>query len=461
MKPLKKMGRPRADASWPKPFGDTSYKMDKLERWALGAAIKEAGGGPVEIQAIVDRDAAGWFDNQKTRISFLTYLIAALQKVGGFDVRPLAMRLAQVRAEQNARNALARPQEEKKDLLEDIPGWPAIYAAHWRARIGVVGQTLRDKLAAKRAGVDTKAKKSERSSLINTRSAFNRFIAFCRSKGWEIETDAALCALWLDDLLREGVTHSSCASYVSRVGNLVGLVEKIDTDKNWWLHTATCLREEAERDGVQLEEPKHPAELAHEGIKLIRKARRALRTGERLPQDCARLFRDGLIVVLLALYPLRRHNCAPLEFGNNLKKVGDSWYIDLPPDQTKEANRIKFRLAPWLVCAMIEWRKSWQKMLSHGETNFLFSTHVGETLSMARLTTIVKDRTGSTCHGFRHAAATMIAEETDREADATHVLGHKDSRTRILYSRTAECLRAGETLAMEIARVQKRLAIAA
>lgn len=469
----RKMGRPRADFSWPKPFCDMSYGMDRTERWALGRVIKDADGDLIDVDGILDLDEREPFKNPETRKSFLTNVIAALQKVGGFDVRPIAMRLSQVRSKNNAANAAANSKPQKKDLLERIPGWPALYAAHWRARLFAMNQDLQSELEAELLGVSVDAKKSRRSSLVNTRSAFCRLVAFCERKGFKVETTDVICVLWLDDLIRAGCSLESCASYLSRVGNLAKTVEGIDDKENIWLNTATTLRERAAQEIANYEEPRHPADLAREGLAMLRDARRALRTGklkklvngrrvgeeETLsPQDCARLFRDGLIVVLLALYPLRRHNCAPLRFGDNLRKVGGSWYIDLPPEQTKEANRIRFRLAPWLVTIMLEWRHAWLPMLHAKKTDYLFATHVGESLSLSQMTTIVKDRTGSTVHGFRHAAATAIAEETDRPSDGTQVLGHKDKRTVTLYSTTAERLEAGRTLARMIDETQRKLA---
>lgn len=335
-----------------------------------------------------------------------------------------------------------------------------------------MNQKLRSKLEAELADANVDAKKNRRSSLLNTRSAFCRLVAFCERKTLKVETTDVICILWLDDLIRAGCSLDSCASYLSRVGNLAKEVEGIDDNENIWLNTATRLREKAAQELANYEEPMHPAELAREGLAMLRDARRALRTGklkklvngrrvgdeEKMsPQDCARLFRDGLIVVLLALYPLRRHNCAPLRFGDNLKKVGGSWYIDLPPEQTKEANHIRFRLAPWLVTIMLEWRRAWLPILHAEKTDYLFATHIGESLSLCQMTTIVKDRTGSTVHGFRHAAATAIAEETDRPSDGTHVLGHKDKRTVTLYSTTAERLEAGRILARIIEETQRKL----
>ena len=50
----------------------------------------------------------------------------------------------------------------------------------------------------------------------------------------------------------------------------------------------------------------------------------------------ARQFRNGLMVALLALHPIRLKNFAALEIGRNFKKVNDSWWIVLSDLETKE-----------------------------------------------------------------------------------------------------------------------------
>ena len=178
-----KLGRPRADANWPKPFCDMSYRMERMERWAIGRCIKKADGGAVDVDGILALDEREPFGKPKTRISFLTNVIAGLQKVGDFDVRPIAMRLADVRWKNNVANAAANPKPQKEDLLERIPGWPALYAAHWRSRLLAMKHSLQATLEAALAGADDDEEKTRRSSLLNTRSAFCRLVAFCEREG--------------------------------------------------------------------------------------------------------------------------------------------------------------------------------------------------------------------------------------------------------------------------------------
>ena len=63
----------------------------------------------------------------------------------------------------------------------------------------------------------------------------------------------------------------------------------------------------------------------------------------------ALLYRDGLVVALLAANPLRRANIAALEIGKTLVKDGTTWSLEIPAEQTKE-RRLHFAVLPdWSV----------------------------------------------------------------------------------------------------------------
>jgi integrase/recombinase XerD len=46
-------------------------------------------------------------------------------------------------------------------------------------------------------------------------------------------------------------------------------------------------------------------------------------------------FRDGLIIALLALIPLRPRTLAALRIGKQLVKSGDQWFLDIPAEDVK------------------------------------------------------------------------------------------------------------------------------
>ena len=50
----------------------------------------------------------------------------------------------------------------------------------------------------------------------------------------------------------------------------------------------------------------------------------------------AREFRNGLMIATLALHPIRLKNFAALEIGRSLKKVNETWWIQLASSETKE-----------------------------------------------------------------------------------------------------------------------------
>jgi hypothetical protein len=50
----------------------------------------------------------------------------------------------------------------------------------------------------------------------------------------------------------------------------------------------------------------------------------------------ARLVRNGLMLLLLAQYPIRLKNFAALELGRSIVKIGETWWILLTAAETKE-----------------------------------------------------------------------------------------------------------------------------
>ena len=46
-------------------------------------------------------------------------------------------------------------------------------------------------------------------------------------------------------------------------------------------------------------------------------------------------FRDGLIIALLALVPLRRRTLAALRIGKHLVRSGNVWVLDIPAEDIK------------------------------------------------------------------------------------------------------------------------------
>src|SRR5262249_27983453 len=84
--------------------------------------------------------------------------------------------------------------------------------------------------------------------------------------------------------------------------------------------------------------------LVEAGMTLVVEAERFTRS------DLARArgVRNGLMVALLALCPIRLNNFAGLEIGHTFKEVGGSWWIALSGHLTKSRRPDERRVPAWL-----------------------------------------------------------------------------------------------------------------
>lgn len=102
----------------------------------------------------------------------------------------------------------------------------------------------------------------------------------------------------------------------------------------------------AERSST-LPDTRSPRQLEREA------QRRARGAADRLELARAVAARDGLMVALLAMCPIRAKNFAALELGVSFRKVGTSWWIVLPNEDTK-AGRWDERQVPALLTPLID-----------------------------------------------------------------------------------------------------------
>ena len=93
-----------------------------------------------------------------------------------------------------------------------------------------------------------------------------------------------------------------------------------------------------------------PEVLIEAGLTLIREAEDSA-SMTKLARACQ--VRNGLMVALLALCPIRRKNFAALEIGRSFVKIKDRWWIVLSASETKE-RRADERPLPELLTPVID-----------------------------------------------------------------------------------------------------------
>ena len=84
------------------------------------------------------------------------------------------------------------------------------------------------------------------------------------------------------------------------------------------------------------------------GIELMDKASASAAGFGKPSKAQAFQYRDGLIIALLALIPLRRRTLAALRIGRHLVKVGENWALDIPAEDTKTRRALDYPVSPEL-----------------------------------------------------------------------------------------------------------------
>jgi integrase len=175
--------------------------------------------------------------------------------------------------------------------------------------------------------------------------------------------------------------------------------------------------------------------------------------------DIARavLVRNGLMIALLALYPIRLKNFVGLEIGTTFKEVRGSWWIILPSFHTKSRRPDERRMTNRLNWAIESYLNQWRPVLigSESPSNRLWiSSTTGRPLTYKNLGTLISKITRETLgvdispHLFRTAAASTAAiYGGDTPGLGSAVLNHTDRQVTDEDYNRASSMRATEIYA--------------
>jgi integrase len=178
----------------------------------------------------------------------------------------------------------------------------------------------------------------------------------------------------------------------------------------------------------------------------------------------AELHRDGVIIALAALPPLRGANLSALTIDDSLYQVDQLWRIRIPETKSKGGRSIDAVL-PASISGCISRHIDVFRPLFLGSTNhkgLWCSFYRGEALTDAGLYMAIRKRVGQrsghpiSLHDFRRIAATSIAIYDPRNvASAAQLLGHTNqSVTNAQYNR-ARGVVASRRMAMLIEAARK------
>ena len=182
-------------------------------------------------------------------------------------------------------------------------------------------------------------------------------------------------------------------------------------------------------------------------------------------------FRDGLIIALLALRPMRRKNFAALKLEYNIVKRNGIWRIKLHPDETKTHVHSDVEWPSDLVQALdiylevyrpvlIAKKGRWQKPIDDALWVSSNGSPLTEMAFYQQVTKRTEDHLGKPInpHQFRHiAASTMAMEKPVHVRASASILGHSSFQTTEDYYIQAQQAQAHETYVSVMAQTRKDL----
>jgi integrase/recombinase XerC len=149
----------------------------------------------------------------------------------------------------------------------------------------------------------------------------------------------------------------------------------------------------------------------------------------------AQVYRDGLMIAVLAARPIRRRNLCALRIGHSFERGVDSFRVRFAKKETKKGIRIDFRYPIWLTEPFEIYLRDVRPVLlkvHDKDEGWLWIGRRGRRLPADNATTNITNLTKRHLdravppHNFRHCAATDIAVHDPAHVGITkNVLGHK------------------------------------
>jgi integrase len=216
---------------------------------------------------------------------------------------------------------------------------------------------------------------------------------------------------------------------------------------------------EIEKDAALVAEPRDKTDrlvlanrLMEAGLMLIEEAESFAQT----PMRRARGVRNGLMIALLALHPLRIKDFATLRIGQSIKKIKGHWWLIIGK-KTKTRRRDERRVPEYMTEIIDRYLNEYRPLLLGKEAQdpaFWISSTRGSQFTIKNMGTLISKITRETLgvdvspHLFRMAAATTAAAYgTSTPYLATAVLGHRDKRIAEEHYNRARSIHAAAILA--------------
>ncbi len=247
---------------------------------------------------------------------------------------------------------------------------------------------------------------------------------------------------------------------VGRFAELHDVIKLMAPEGDWaWLrNTINRLRQQARPKSDKAAKVHSSVWLVEAGFQLMAEVTPGI-----YPILRATRFRDGLLVALLALRPLRLRNLAMIEIDRHLVQQNAAWWLLFTAEETKTGEPIEVPVPDVLEAPLRRYLEVHRPDLLQGGTSHrLWINQYGDAMSdqaLYRRITKVTERCFGVAinpHLFRHCAATTIAIEDPRHVwIAKSVLGHSSLATTEVHYNQARALEAGRAYHAHIRELRR------
>jgi integrase len=182
-----------------------------------------------------------------------------------------------------------------------------------------------------------------------------------------------------------------------------------------------------------------------------------------ISKELALQFRDGLLIALAALIPLRRRTLAALRVGRQLVKTGNLWALDIPAVDTKTRRALDYPLSEDMSKRIDLYLDRFRNQISgaDGHTG-LWGSNKRKPMSAIAIYNAVRRRTKKAfgfavnLHRFRHATATFWSiHDPENVRGVKDLLGHASFSMTEKHYVMAQSRLAGRALAQVIDTMRK------
>ncbi len=221
-----------------------------------------------------------------------------------------------------------------------------------------------------------------------------------------------------------------------------------ERDWSWVARAVRRLRRRRSNPAKKRARMRPVREIWDLGVALMTKAETEVAEG---PEVRAILYRDGLLIALLAARPkLRMKNLCEIEIGQHLVHSGEVYWLVFGPDETKTRAPIEepvpTELVSWLDTYLEKHRLA---LLQGGTTNRLWVSRLGTPLRPFSIYDRIVKRTNRAFgapinpHLVRDCAVTSTVIKDPKHARiASAIVGHADPRTTEKYYNQAQMIEA-------------------